>query len=124
MEPATDKNTSNDKIEFTTPNGTAVVMKGFISGGDSEDLQRVFMEGMKLKVDPETGELQRGAQEVPGTVLLDSAKKGIELLVLSINGSSENVYEAVRALPIPDYDMVVSKVNELTSPLAKTPSSS
>lgn len=118
------ENTSNDTIEFTTPNGTAVVMKGFISGGDSEDLQRVFMAGITLKVDPETGELQRGSQEVPGTILLDSAKKGIELLVLSVNGSSENVYEAVRALPVPDYDMVVTKVNELTSPLAKTPSSS
>jgi hypothetical protein len=122
--PAATAATSGEKQTLTTPNGTVVEIKGFVSGGDMEDMQRVFLTGMTFKVNPATGEVDQTAQSIPGTVTMDRTKKAIELLVLSVNGSTENVYEAVRALPVADYDAVVAKVNEISAPLAKTPSSS
>ena len=112
----------SDKTTLTTPGGTSVVIKSFISGGDMEDLERVLLDNVVFDVDPETGKIQAGAQQIKASFNLDRTKKAIELLVVSVNDNTADVYKAVRALPVADYDYVIEKVQELATPLVKTPS--
>lgn len=100
---------SNNQIELTTPGGYLATIKGYVSGGDMEDMQRAMLENMKFKLDPATGAMDNTTQEISGTITMDRTKKAIELFVLSVNGSSDNVYQAVRDLPIIDYDFVMEK---------------
>ena len=113
-----------DKITFTTPGGYQIVIKGFVSGGDMDELERVFLENITFDVDPDTGEVDQTKQSVPATVELDRTKKALELLVLSVDGQTEDVYKAVRDLPTADYDAIVDRVNEISVPLVKRPSRS
>lgn len=131
MEPAKTPNptealkpTNPDKVTLTTPNGTVVVLKGFVSGGDMDELKRILLENVVYKLDPATGDLIPTNNEIKGTFTLDKSKKALELLAISINGTTDNVVQRIRDLPQADYDIVRDKVDEISGPLAPAPSKS
>lgn len=113
-----------DNITLKTPNGTVVVMKGYVSGGDMDELKRVLLSNVVYKIDPASGDMIRTTDEIKGTFTLDKSKKALELLIISVNGSTESPAQKVRDLPQADYNIVRDKVDEISGPLAPTPSKS
>lgn len=124
MESEKPKPQNPDNVTINTTNGHVVVVKGYVSGGAAEEMQRVFMENVRFDFDPSTGKVDDSKQTIAGTVSLDKTKKALELLVVSVDGSTENCAEAVRDLPKDDYYQVTDKLDEISGPLVKPKSTS
>jgi hypothetical protein len=85
----------NKTNTVTTPAGVAVVLKQFISGGDFLD----------------ASEARNGVE--PTKVQL--AKRLMDAVVVSVNGSATDVPTALRALPLTDYIFLSKEVAKLTN---------
>jgi hypothetical protein len=79
---------------LTTPSGVAVELKEYISAGE-------FLDATEAK-----------DGEIPKSEL---AKRLIALAVVSLNGSKENVPNALRELPLGDYLFLSKEVAKLTN---------
>jgi hypothetical protein len=124
--PAT-PNTLQETVTVTTVHGHTVVLKGYASGGDMSEMQRVVLAGRQVEVSlDDKGEAQAETKSVTvdGSIMLDRENKALQLLVISVDGVATDVYKLVRDLPKEDYDQVVEKLNEITAPLVPTPSAS
>lgn len=95
-------------MEVKTNSGAVVVLKDFITGRDFLELQKVFLSGITV----EAGEMQKS---LTGDKLVEGQKKAIEIAVVSVNGSTENVYELLLDLPKNDYVQVMAEVDKITS---------
>jgi hypothetical protein len=79
----------------TTPSGVAVILKSYISGGD-------FLDATDTKDGVELSKTQL-------------AKKLMDAVVVSVNGSTEDVPGALRALPLADYVFLSKEVAKLAN---------
>jgi hypothetical protein len=79
----------------TTPSGVPVELKEYISAGE-------FLDATESK----------DATEISKSEL---ARKIISIAVVSVGGSKENVFEALRELPLPDYLFLSKEVAQLTN---------
>jgi hypothetical protein len=80
---------------LTTPSGIAVEMNEYISAGE-------FLDATETK----------DGAELPKPEL---AKRIVQLAVVSINGSKEDIPNALRALPLQDYLFLSKEVAKLTN---------
>lgn len=55
-----------------------------------------------------------GSTQIPGSVVRLARHKALEVVVLSVDGKSDGVVQALRALPAEDYKFVCAKVDEIT----------
>lgn len=78
----------------TTPSGTEVAMREFISAGEFLDLDDAMENGAELS--PKA-----------------KAKRLMLLAVVSIAGSTENLSERLRELPVSDYLFLAQEVSKL-----------
>jgi hypothetical protein len=93
-----DENKTNT---VTTPSGVTVVLKGYISGGDFIDASDT----------PDGKELTK----------IQLAKRLMDTVVVSVNGSTDNIPAMLRALPLADYVFLSKEVAKLTDfTVAKT----
>ena len=83
-----------ENITFKTAGGVEVVLKAYITGRQAETLTDA------------TG-------ETPEKKNLAIMHKGMELVVVSINGSTEDILNKVLDLPFADYTEVAEKVAEI-----------
>jgi len=79
----------------TLPSGTVVELKEYISAGE-------FLDA----TDAKDGEISK----------TELAKRLVQVAVVSLNGSTENVPMALRDLTLPDYIALSKEVTKLTSP--------
>jgi hypothetical protein len=79
--------------QTTTPHNHVVILKEYISAGDFLDLNE----------ESEKNSLTRTAL----------AKRTLELAIISIDGSSENIPETLRNLPLGDYTFLQKEVKKL-----------
>jgi hypothetical protein len=79
----------------TTPSGVIVELKEYISAGE-------FLDATESK---DASEINKG----------ELAKKLVQIAVVSINGSKEDVPTALRDLPLPDYLFISKEVAQLTN---------
>ncbi len=97
---------------FETTKGNKVELKDFMTGGEFLQLQELFLGGMKMSASGE-------APQMDASVTLVAQKKAIELLVLSLNDSNENILQRILDLPKDEYLEIQSKVDSITNPEAK-----
>jgi hypothetical protein len=79
----------------TTPSGVPVELKEYISAGE-------FLDATESK----------DATEISKSEL---AKRLVQIAVVSVNGSKEDVTTALRDLPLPDYLFLSKEVAKLTN---------
>jgi len=97
--------------EITTPKTeTKVELKEWITGGDFENFQKELLKGVKVDASGKT------FGEIDASIAITQNHKGIELVVVSVNGKIENVLSELLKLPKDDYQFVLSAVNDVTSP--------
>lgn len=101
--------------EITTPGGTKAVIKTYLTARESNQLKQVLYANLKMSMtDLSTG--KTAVQDIPATVLLDQERKAIELLIVSLDGSVENIADRLLDLPASEYDTLVAEVNKVAQP--------
>jgi len=93
-------------MEITTPNGTVVVLKDYITGRDERDIQAVLFSGMKIG---------QTLESIDPSVIAKSQDKAIEIVVVSVNGDTQDVVEKVLLLPREDFHVVKDAIDKITN---------
>lgn len=96
--------------EITTPNKQKVVINDWISGLDDETLQRSLVGEKDIHAQGEQPEISVG-----GDQLINYERKCIEIVVVSVNGVSDNCVDNLLALPKVDVDFVKDKVSKIVT---------
>lgn len=94
-----------------TKGGHKVVYKSWISGGESNQLSAVWLEDSRVNM---TEDGKTKIEGFSGSVGFKAEKKLIEILVVSVNGSTENIVQAVEDLPLPDYKEILAALDIVT----------
>ena len=101
----------NEKQEVTLASGRKAEIKTRLSARERNDLRRVFMSTLKV------GDLQPGQStddKIPAGLALDVQEKMIATLVVSFDGSAENVLERVNNGTPEDFDELFVKAAEIS----------
>ena len=93
-------------MEITTPNGTKIELKDYITGREARDIQNIILSGMKISDNIES---------VDPSVIAKSQDKAIEIVVVSVNGEKEKIVDKVLDLPREDFDCVKNAVDKVTN---------
>lgn len=88
-----------------------VVVKEWISGRESEEIDKPVQEAIDIKPG-ERGEMIFG--KVDPTKVVESTHKAIELIVISVDGKTDDILNTVRDLPVKDYNQILTYVNSLS----------
>jgi hypothetical protein len=94
--------------------GHTIVMYNYITGGEHLRLQDVFLS--RMEVSRFSGSQEKPEADVKGltgSVAVESVKLAIEMLVVSVDGKTENVVSSVLALPLADYEAVKEALDEV-----------
>ena len=85
---------SKDNIKFTTSGGTEIEFRPYLTGKDALEL----------------AEISAPTPEKKNSLI---AQKGIEQLVVSVNGSTEHCLKAILDLPVDEYLEIRKQVDEI-----------
>jgi hypothetical protein len=100
---------------ITTPGGRTVVLRSYLTGREENELKGILYADLKMNAD----DLQSGKMsitDIPASFVVKQEEKAIELLVVSVDGKSENAAQAVLDLPSSDYASIVDEINKLRNP--------
>src|ERR1041384_932169 len=100
--------------EFIAPRTKKkIVMRDWITGYDDEKIQAIYYQGGKI--DKETGNVSYSPETMQAADHL-----AIELVVVSVEGITENIVDEVLKLPSIDCKKIVEEVKNVTNPLEET----
>lgn len=97
----------------TSVSGTPVELRKWITGKQREEINAILMSAMKMKADTMgrgEGEMSEGFAEA----FAKSEHKEIEAFVVSVNGQTDNIVEAVLSLPEADTEEVKNEIKKNT----------
>jgi len=106
---------------LTCPSGKEVVIKGGLSAGDRNRIRDVVLGDMQI--DPETfgkeGDKVTGIDKISGAVFGKQQKITIESLVISYDGSADNIYKRLEDQVVGDgeqydLDFIIDEINKIT----------
>jgi hypothetical protein len=107
-----------ETIKITTPiDKIAVELKPYITGGENRQIQNIFMEMAKVNV--ETGGVVNTSLEGKSEIMNKAQDKTIELMVVSVDGSKEDIVKKVLDLKSVDFEFVIAEINKVTSDAKK-----
>lgn len=94
-----------------TPNKHEVVIKTYITGREKREIQNIFLNEVEMNV---VGK-QANMTNIKGDLVARAEEKTIELLVVSVDGKTENIVDLVLDLNSEDSDFITDAINEMTS---------
>ncbi len=101
--------------EIVTSGGTKAVIKTYLTARESNQLKEVLYANLKVSMtDLATG--KTAVQDIPASVLLEQERKALELLIVSLNDSKENLADRILDLPSSEYDAIIAEVNKIARP--------
>ena len=103
--------TTRPTSEIETPSGHRIVFYQYPLGSDMESIEDVFLAKYESTKD-EDGKVRSFAS---GNPVRAAAHRAAELLVVSVDGSSDNVLEAIRGMKVADYDFAMAHVDKLAA---------
>jgi hypothetical protein len=98
---------------FTTKGGHEIVHKTYVTGRESNEIQKVLLKDVKIEAGMGT-KLSPFMSGFSAASITELNNKTIEILVVSVDGKKENVLDIVLDLPNTDYSEVVTALNEIT----------
>jgi hypothetical protein len=109
-----------ETVTIETPIGkNKVVLRGYVTGRIRQELSAIvagkaeFAQKTEQSDDLEAVDLIR----LTGDQLTELKNKGIELLVLSVDGQEDNIVDRVLNMHEDDTDFVLTEVNKIKNPL-------
>lgn len=100
--------------KIITPLGKDVELKTYLTAGEAKELSLVFLKGMKLDYDPETK--KSAVKDMSGQLINDAENRAIELIVVSFDGSNENILNRLLELKNTEFDFIMDEINKITKP--------
>src|SRR4051812_22018197 len=94
---------------ITTSGKHVVVMRDYVTGRELRQIQDVFFRGMEIKSATEVSGFKASAASEAQDVALG-------ILLVSIDGSQEDVANKVLDLPAPEFEEIMAALNEITEP--------
>ena len=96
--------------KFTTPNGVEVEVKTYLTGFEMRAFQEVFLKGVEVSSGGEAPEFKN----MRADVLVAAQDKLIELVVVSVNKSTEDCRKAILDLPSSESNFILDELNKLS----------
>jgi hypothetical protein len=100
--------------KITTPSGKVAELKTYFTAGETKELSLVFLKGMKLDYDSETK--KPIVKDISGSLMNEAENRAIELVVVSFDGSNENILGRLLELRTNEFDFIMKEINEITKP--------
>lgn len=91
-----------------TVGGHTFVLKTYLTGKEFNEIQRVYLSSAKINMVGNNPSINNFTAEVE----LDATRKTLEMLVVSMDGSTEEVVDRIENLPNDIYQEVVKNINE------------
>jgi hypothetical protein len=108
------ESTPRETQVIKTPiDGIELVVKTYLTGREMRQVENLRIEGTQF--DPVT---QQAKGSVSGELADKAQDKLLEITVVSVGGSTENVVEKIVDLKKPDYDFVVAQVRDISQGVA------
>lgn len=101
-----ERQTKTIKLPIT---GFTVEYYSYITAGEKQQITEIMTSGMSADI---SGSVKG---EIPLSLVYKSNDKALELLVKSLNDSTENVLSTIKDLPSSDYDVLLSEINNVTN---------
>ena len=105
--------TTRPTTTVTTPGGNKATIKTYLTARESNQLREVLYAGIKMSMS-DLGSGTAQIKDIPATVLLEQERKALEVLVVSLNDSAENIADRLLDLPMEEYEALVAEVNKIT----------
>ena len=103
-------NTTRETKTVTTPGGAVIELKTYITGREQRQLTGIFMKD-GLNIDIETQKIT-GIKSGVADLHQDEAFK---IVVVSVNGSKENIIDTILDMRAEEYEFIVKEINKVTS---------
>jgi hypothetical protein len=101
--------------ELTTANGHTVVLHDYLTGGERQYISEPLLQGTDIS-------LQDGKLGTMSAAVITAANnRTIEKMVVSLDGSAENVLSRVLDLREEDFQEIVTAINTITEGKKKEP---
>src|SRR4051812_21648257 len=100
----------------TTPAGHKIELRTYLTGREANQLKELLLADLKLSTaDIESGKVEIG--DIPASFLVKQEEKSVELLVVSIDGVTDNAAQTVlHEFPEREYQAVIEAINEIRNP--------
>lgn len=91
--------------EITTPIGkNKVKLKAYITGKDAKEINAVLLDNI---------EISSVGQKLSGSNIVAMTDKQMDLIVLEVDGKTENTRDLVENMVAKDYNFVVTEVQKI-----------
>lgn len=104
--------TERETKTLTTPGGKEFILKTYVTGREARQLQAIFLDKVSLKQTPE-GQTMEGLK---GSAAAEAEDLAVKLIVISFDGSEDDLINRILDLPNTDTDFIKKTINEVTSP--------
>lgn len=88
--------------EFITKSGVKAVLRPFITYGQHRDIMSSYLDEKQTKA----------------TTVEMADRKGVEAVLVSLNGNEKDIYEAFKALPLTDAQELTAEIKKVLDPKA------
>lgn len=101
-----------ETITIETPSGKhKIVLKAWITGREKRELRKPFLNEVKINVGQETAQV---SEFNAGEIVEQVENKAIEIIVVSVDGQTENKLDLILDMKDEDYDFVVAEINKIS----------
>ena len=99
--------------EITTSGGHKIVLKTYLTAGESRTVNAAIFEGAKFRFEDGTARMEEG---ISGMVMNSMQDALILSLVVSLNGTADNLVERCLDLPERDFEELDKALREISNP--------
>lgn len=107
-----------EQIELTTPvTGKKVVIRGYASGRIKQAISAIYLRGSSIETTATKDGEEQSKQVTNAIVGQEATNKAIELMVISVDGLTDNILDRILDLQEDDFDFVIAEVDKVQTPL-------
>lgn len=101
---------NNTKIIETPVDKHKIEIKTWITGGDRRALRNVYLDVSRIEMKGDEPEIKG----LTGNIVEQAENKAIEIAVVSIDGSKENILKRILDMHEDDYEIVMQNIEKIT----------
>ena len=99
----------------TKAHGHRVTLREWITYQEYREIMAVYLKAMTIKAGTDAAEVSAAA----GDTVVEAENRAVKAVVISLDGSTENIVERMQALPMQDAQEIVAAVETVSNPKKK-----
>jgi hypothetical protein len=101
--------------EFKTSGGHVIVQYDYITGREQRAIQEVFLRNVEIsRLSQADGKTDAGMTGFSAAVVSEAQDLSFKLLIVSMDGTNDDVVSRILDLPAIEFGEVVAAINEVT----------